>query len=273
MLRLLRDRLNFPTPHEDDGSVDVSTSPPALRVSSSVLDSAEVESLQRELQAELTAALIQPQSVEHTTGLIPPEGRQSARVDLKHLPLPRNEKRRIEDHIGRRLVELLSGDAKFQKGLTSVLAATCVATSPGDRLSVASLRDLLSEPHPELDPNLPMSILVLPPSGDVLIMEIFPWPAPVLSSDRVEVGLGSAVDWAKQIVGWTVCPPHHHQYVRTDGKSNVAYMNVSRGDDLTALVFRKPRVFGIWFDIFYFDALEFIDVLGGRYAGFTWYRD
>jgi hypothetical protein len=276
MLRLLRegDRLSLPTPQEDDGSFELVPSLPSLQVWSSVLDAAEVELLQRQLQAELTTALIQSQSAGHNASQIAPEGQRIARVDLRHLPLPRNEKRRLEDHIGVRLAELLGERVtKYQGGRMGVLAATCVATTPGDGLSVATLQDLLAKPHPELDPNLPMKILVLPPSGDVLILEIFPWPAPVLPSDEVQVGLGSAVDWAKQIVGWTVCPPHYHQYVRTDGKEAVGYMKVSRADNLSAIVFRKPKVFGIWFDIFYFGLPEFIDVLGGRYAGFTWYRD
>jgi hypothetical protein len=85
--------------------------------------------------------------------------------------------------------------------------------------------------------------------------------------------LASAVDWAKQIVAWTICPPHHHQYVRRDGKGIPVWMTVTRADNIDMLVFRKPKVFGIWFDIFYFDMNEFIDVFGGRFNRFTWQMD
>ncbi len=173
--------------------------------------------------------------------------------------------------MSRRVAELLVNAPAAEP---AALASTCVATSPGDFLSISQeIRDLIANPPADTDPNFPITILVAPPSGDVLTLEVFPSTTRPLPPDEVQVGLATAVDWSKQIVAWTVCPPPHHQYVRRDGKGVAKWMTVTRADNIDLLVFRKPKIFGIWFDIFHFDMNEFIDVFGGRFNRFTWYHD
>lgn len=276
MLRLLREgeEIIRPAPREDDGSLELSTAP-SLIVRSSALDASETDALQRQLLGELATAMFRPDAAPQAPA---PSADLSAQagelptvnVDLRHLPVSRGERERLEGQMGRRVAELLLN----QDVESAALASACVATSPGDFQSIPqTIRDLIANPPADTDPNLPLTILVLPPSGDVLTLEVFPSTTRPLPPDEVRVGLGTAVDWAKQVVAWTVCPPHHHQYVRRDSKSAAAWMTVTRADSIDFLVFRKPKVFGIWFDIFYFDMNEFIDVLGGRFNRFTWYQD
>jgi hypothetical protein len=173
----------------------------------------------------------------------------------------------VSEAAAARLVERV-GDAA-----PAALQATCVTTSPGDFVSLEPLRAVLAAPPADADPNLPLHIRVEPPSGDVLLLSIFPWRTRTPPTDVAHIGLGSAVDWAKQIVAWTICPPHHHQYVRKDGKGAAEWMTVTAADGIDLILFRKPKFLGRWTDIFFFDAREFLDILAGRYAEFTWYFD
>jgi hypothetical protein len=188
-------------------------------------------------------------------------------VDLRHLPVPRSERASLEKLLAAQVTEHLAHAGR-------AAARACVATSPGDFLSISTeIRDLIQNPPADTDPNLPITILVLPPSGDILTLEVFPSTSRPLPPDQVRVGLATAVDWAKQIVAWTVCAPHHHQYVRRDSRGLATWMTLTRAENIDLLAFRKPRVFGIWFDIFHFAMPDFIDVFGGRFTRFTWYYD
>jgi hypothetical protein len=279
MLRRLREgeEINRPAPGEDDGSLEFVPTAPSLIVRSPALDVSETDALQRQLLGELATAMFHteagPQAAAPSADLIPAEaeGLQSVNVDLRHLPVSRGERERLEGRIGRRVAQLLMNDRDVE---SATLASACVATSPGDLLTIKQdIRDLIANPPADIDPNLPITILVLPPSGDILTLEVFPSTSRPLPPDEVRVGLATSVDWAKQIVAWTVCPPHHHQYVRRDSKGLAVWMTVTRAENIDLLVFRKPKIFGIWFDIFHFDMNEFIDVFGGRFNRFTWHYD
>jgi hypothetical protein len=265
MLRLLREgeEIHRPAPGEDDGSVDVAPALPSLMIRSSSLDSAATEALQHRLQIGLTTEMLRTEPARPAAK----PARRGVNVDLRHLPVPRSERERLESLLGEQVAEHLAS-------AEGASAMACVATSPGDFLSISTeIRDLVANPPADIDPNLPITILVLPPSGDVLTLEVFPSTSPALPPNEVRVGLATAVDWAKQIVAWTVCPPHHHQYVRRDSRGLARWMTVTRAENIDLLVFRKPKIFGIWFDIFHFAMPQFIDVFGGRFTRFTWYYD
>jgi hypothetical protein len=279
MLHLLREgeEINRPAPGEDDGSLEFVPTAPSLIIRSSALDVSETDALQRQLLGELATATFHmeaaPQAPAPSADLIHAQAGwlQSVKVDLRHLPVSRAERERLEGQIGRRVAELLMNAQDIE---SATRASACVATSPGDLLSITQeIRDLIANPPAEIDPNLPITILVVPPSGDVLTLEVFPSTTRTLPPNEVRVGLATGVDWAKQIVAWTVCPPHHHQYVRRDSKGLAQWMTVTRADNIDLLVFRKPKIFGTWFDIFHFDMNEFIDTFGGRFNRFTWHYD
>jgi hypothetical protein len=222
-----------------------------------------METLQHRLQTGLTAEMLRTEPDSPVARPVP----RDVNVDLRHLPVPRSDRERLESLLGGQVAEHLAN-------VEGAAAMACVATSPGDFLSISTeIRDLIANPPAGTDPNLPITILVVPPSRDVLTLEVFPSTSRTLPPDEVRVGLATAVDWAKQIVAWTVCPPHHHQYVRRDSRGVAQWMTVTRAENIDLLVFRKPKVFGIWFDIFHFAMPEFIDVFGGKFARFTWYYD
>jgi len=253
--------------------MDVSSLLPSLKVESPALSSEQCAQLQKLLQVDLATALAQVAAGLRSASDVP-QGARPSSVNLGSLPAPEGERGYLEDRLGALVADFVATTTNDEgHDVGSALARTCVSTSPGTFLSLTVVRDLLATPPPDHDPNLPLTIAIRPPSGDALTLEVFPLASPVLPSGDVQVGLATAVNWAKQIVAWTVCPPQHHQYVRRDSKGVADWMAVSRSDNLNALVFRKPRIFGIWFDMFYFDMPEFIDVLGGRYARFTWYFD
>jgi hypothetical protein len=213
MLRLLREgeEIDRPAPREDDGSLEFVSTAPSLLVRSSALDVSKTDALQRQLLGELASATFHSeaaaQSPASPADRTPAQaaGPQSVNVDLRHLPVSRGERERLEGQIGTRVAELLvdAWDAE-----SAALSSTCVATSPGDLLSISQeIRDLIANPPADTDPNLPITILVAPPSGDVLTLEVFPSTTRTLPPDEVQVGLATAVDWSKQIVAWTVCPP------------------------------------------------------------------
>jgi hypothetical protein len=275
MLRILREgeEITRPAPGEDDGTLELVPDGPSLLIRSPALDASETDALQRQLLRELTAAILPTEA--DSKAAAPPADRSTAagerltvNVDLRHLPVSRDKRELLEGQVGRQLAEILVNTPDLQS------ASACVATSPGVQFMIEQpIRDLIANPPSSIDPNLPITILVLSPAGDVLVLEVFPSTTLALPPDEVRVGLSTAVDWAKQIVAWTVCPPHHHQYVRRDSKGVAVWMTVSRADNIDLLVFRKPRIFGVWFDIFNFDMNEFIDVFGGKFCRFTWFFD
>jgi hypothetical protein len=44
-------------------------------------------------------------------------------------------------------------------------------------------------------------------------------------------------------------------------------------DGADTIVFRKPKLFGIWWDVCRFPNDQFWRVFGGKVATFTWFRD
>lgn len=275
MLRLLRDGENFSphVPREDDGNIQIVTPIPSLHVSSSRLDAASVKRLETRLSTNLLSALAQSMTATEDNEAAP-FGNRPGKVGRESLASPTNNIQDLETRLWERLREVLEDPSHVTGSrLSATIDGTCVATSPGEFVSMSELRDLLVHPPRDHDPNLPLNVVVCPASGDVLLLEIFPVYSQPLPVESVAIGLASAVDWSKQIMGWTTCPPHQHDYVQTDGKSNAHWMGISQASALSAIVFRKPKAFGVWYDIFYLDAPEFLEILGGRYARFTWYRD
>lgn len=96
--------------------------------------------------------------------------------------------------------------------------------------------------------------------------------APGLTKDEVIVGLATRVDWAKEIVAWNACTGAVSRLHQAINGALPVEMRVRRIDAHT-LVFRKPKLFGVWTDIIHLNTEQFWNVFGGKKVTFTWMRD
>jgi hypothetical protein len=207
MLRLVRRGMTLspPIPRENDGSVELASQGPSMHVSCPRLGPTDVKWLEAQLSLRFRMALLEATVDEvmiETSAL----GEIRGTIDLGNLALAAGRTRELEQHMGQELRELLLGRVDTdEEGLMAILSATCVTTSPGEYVDVSLLRDLLAHPPRDIDPNLPMEVEVRPASGDVLILGISPIFSKALPEGSVAIGLGSAVDWSKQVMCWTTC--------------------------------------------------------------------
>jgi hypothetical protein len=143
-----------------------------------------------------------------------------------------------------------------------------------------SLDGLMPEPpHPGEDSYV-VAFYMLPhgaPEGkpeDALKMEVEDGAKYNLRRDEVEVGLASRVDWAKEIVAWDLCEGRVSSVYQENDNRAPRWMRLSWGwRQADTLVFRKPKVLGIWSDMYNLDFKQFWNVFGGKSVTFIWAWD
>lgn len=97
-----------------------------------------------------------------------------------------------------------------------------------------------------------------------------PYPRDVIS---VTLALGRNVSWAKELVAWNSAFGRVAAVTATRG-STPQTMILRRGPGGTdTLVFRKPGIFGIWYDANHFETSQFWTVFGGTDVLFTWIKE
>jgi hypothetical protein len=126
---------------------------------------------------------------------------------------------------------------------------------------------------------LPWVVALQTPSfEDVLRIDVVDDATQNLSRDEMIVGLAieSPVQWDKEIAAWNVCSHSTVARVTQTAKATApATMRIRRGVGQTdAIVFRKPKLLGVWTDMFHLDTAEpFWNLFGGKVVTFTWVRD
>jgi hypothetical protein len=116
-----------------------------------------------------------------------------------------------------------------------------------------------------------------PGEGDCFNVWISSRYYPNPKQTAVNLRIGQSV-WAKEISSWHYHPnKQRRDTIRVElSGPNGAWLNFLKADcDLGAhtIVFRKPKFLGRWWDIHYFDTVEFWSLFGGRYVNFIWWCD
>jgi hypothetical protein len=109
------------------------------------------------------------------------------------------------------------------------------------------------------------------PSGDGLravIDDGAPFP---LQPTQMIVSLASSVSWAKEVVAWNVVRGRLSSVYQGDTNSVPTTMLLTRDCEGTdTILFRAPKAFGVWHDLFHFDPNTFWTRFGGRRLALTW---
>jgi len=192
-------------------------------------------------------------------------------VSLAGLQLPDTETKRLETQIQQMITaELARHQQTNPQAITAGISCVCAYNGvPGAPLDVSSIVSLVNGPPP---PSGFFNFTITDADGDVVLLTVFPG---VTSSATCSVGLANRCRscWNKQIEAWNLC----QQALFTIEVSCTAGMipfNVNKGCFQTdTLIFRKPKFFGAWTDMFHIVETEFWSAFGGTRALFTWVAD
>jgi hypothetical protein len=142
---------------------------------------------------------------------------------------------------------------------------------PGERLALDTLMRKMATK------SLPWVFAVASSSKAVALrMDVEDGASMNLSREDMIVRLAIKVAWEKEIFGWNVCQERAVTTVKqTKEGAPAVEMKIRRGFAQTdAIVFRKPKVLGVWTDMFHLDTAEpFWNFLGGKIVTFTWVQD
>lgn len=260
---------------------------PRLQVCVPALDASSASDFRRDLEVILKENLgggpdspiqssASTESTERTSSWTKTTTTNETYIDLQGLGLDKSARFRLENLLQTRARQLLTATSRLTHSTDShdpVAIRICAATAPGDYIPLNrdQVLDILSR-TPER-PFLPLRVaLALTRRGpDALLMEIYPVDDQ-LDSSSVRVGLAKAVSWAKELVGYTVCPPHERVKIHVNGPTT-SWMTIPTDDQFDSLVFRKPGFAGVWIDVAYFDMREFLNLFARRWVKFIWMFD
>ena len=111
-------------------------------------------------------------------------------------------------------------------------------------------------------------------SGDTLLLRVDPGAAFGVSAGQMQVGLISAVSWAKEIYAYNFCSGRLPGGLSQSGPGSTSFMMLTRGcGGAQTIVFRKPQLGGVWADVGFLDPNLFWTVFDGRRLTFTWLTD
>ena len=196
-------------------------------------------------------------------------GSSDAVVSLADLNLPQNQRQRIEAQIHAKLSQLpyplsagrdstciCAGDIP---GWTMTPQENCLEAPPGEEFLVfVVIRDMWGR----VDSTDKLTVV----TEDGARFNLGPL--------QMAIGLATAVEWAKEIVAWSLCRGRLSSVYQGGPSSEPNYMlleNECGGAD--SIVFRKPRFLGVWNDLFHMDHTLFWDCWGGKIITFTWLDD
>jgi len=156
----------------------------------------------------------------------------------------------------------------------------CLATGiPGTTQSLSSVNPL---PAPPPGTNVVIIAVALSVinvtgptfSGDTLRLTVEPGAQFGIGSGQMQVGLASAVSWAKEIYAWNLCRGRLATLHQPGPSTTPTFMTLTRDcDGADTIVFRKPQFGGVWADVGNFDFTLFWTVFNGRRLTFTWLTD
>ncbi len=97
---------------------------------------------------------------------------------------------------------------------------------------------------------------------------------PALGPSEAMIGLASKVAWAKELVTFNYCCGRGVTVHQSGYSADPRYIRIQPGCDGThTILFRKPKAFGWWWDMYWFDPGRFWEFFGGRWMTFTWLAD
>jgi hypothetical protein len=247
---------------------------PRISIQGLPLPDTDMERLEAQIQQMITAELDkyeQTQLQELNLGGQPQANTNRINVSLAGLQLPDTDTKRLETQIQQMITaELAQHQQTSPQMITSETSCVCAFNGvPGDPLDVSLIVSLVTGPPPPLGF---FNFIITDSDGDVVLLTVFPG---VTSSGTCSVGLANRCRscWNKQIEAWNLC----QQSLFTIEVSCTAGMlpfNVNKGCFQTdTLIFRKPKFFGAWTDMFHIVETEFWSAFGGTRALFTWVAD
>lgn len=212
------------------------------------------------------------QRIRHEQGKQRKQGERKNIISLKGLPLPDQEIRRIESKVEQEVLEMLPGGLRQQ----SIVVCGCgwpfggCCDPPGENIDLSNRSGENPWPPP------------YPPDGDYLILvclseDIMFWKlqdgaAYNLNPDQMLVGLTSRVDWAKEIAAWQVCTCEIAKVHQDSASQSPVWMLLTK-DQTETIVFKKPKFFGVWTDMYHIEPTQFWPYLGGKIITVDWLWD
>jgi hypothetical protein len=148
---------------------------------------------------------------------------------------------------------------------------------PGTTISLSGVRTALVTTPPPVTLAVILQIVNFwgrVNSGDFLSLKVELGASFGIAPNQMQVGLASAVGWAKEIYAWNLCMgklASVHQDGPNPTPSFMMLMNECGGAD--TIVFTKPQLGGVWADVSNFNPSEFWSVFGGMRLTFTWVGD
>jgi hypothetical protein len=108
-------------------------------------------------------------------------------------------------------------------------------------------------------------------SGDGLTARIDDGTPFQLQPSQMLVSLASKVPWAKEIVAWNAVRGRLSSVYQPGPSTVPTTMLLTRDcEGADTIIFRAPKAFGTWWDLFHFDPTPFWSTFGGRRVAFTW---
>jgi len=157
----------------------------------------------------------------------------------------------------------------------------CICMATGIPGTTQSLKGFNPLPPPPTGKNfVTIGILLFVNTGtgprlsDVLSLRVEPGAPFGIGAGQMQVGLASAVNWAKEIYAWNLCRGQLATLHQPGPSAIPIFMTLTRGcDGDDTIVFRKPQFAGIWGDVANFDFTLFWTVFDGQRLTFTWVAD
>jgi hypothetical protein len=168
-------------------------------------------------------------------------------------------------------------EAELKKRRVTLIAeaaagCVCAISSPGRQ---ERLDDIDPPPWVTNPGNYPYVIAAYF-REDVFRIQIDDGSEAGVGASEIKVGLNSRVAWAKEIWALNYCRGRTASVFCSSATSIPSWMRLDKGmcfSGAHTIVFRKPKAFGLWADVFHFPPDQFWRLLAGKAVTFTWFRD
>jgi hypothetical protein len=241
----------------------------------------DIKRIEHQLQQVLAEEVAK---YDQSKNWIPPKeeliDKKGVTISLVGLDLPYEDIKRIEHQLQQVLAEEV---AKYGRSLQNVR----MCTSEPSGLVVRTpypIGQLASIPTPPQGQSVTAAYYFREDTVKVQIFnarDIDPGATPLhvyiqLATPRRSGWFDPFSGWAKEIYGWINCAPGNPQWIlRTDGYNSYSrWHNV--GDAYApgwSLVFRKPKEFGRWYNMYWLESSVLQEAFGGKAVRFLWWDD
>jgi hypothetical protein len=194
-------------------------------------------------------------------------------VMLEGLNLPKENNNRLTSQIQQMIEEELAKNAEARQEAGGTCICAGVGGPPGDEFAIYTgtpVRETRSRFMRFNDRYFRED------SWDITINATENLP---ITTMYVSLELNLKSNWSKEIWVWDACRQYHPGVTRVYCKNNNSgYASMRLHNQCyggQTLVFRKPKEFGIWYDMYhlYHSPREFWHHLGGSRVSFTWIED